>query len=481
MRVRAVAVGELDPAAPENAAIADLALAPRDAHGLVRYEADLFILRPADPTKGSGTLLYEVTNRGNKLLPGWVNDAPEPGGAPVNDPRAPADAGDGFTFRRGDTVVWSGWESNVRPGGGRLTIRLPGLAAPTVASIRDEIVSGTRLGTLIDVPLPYPAASLDASRARLTVRAREADPGADVPTNGWAFTGDGTAIHLLPAGTPFAPVSLCELWYDAKAPVVSGVGFAAVRDVVSFLRHENGDNNPLAGPDGRPAVSRTVGFGILLSGRFLRHFLDLGMNRDESGRRVFEGVYAHISGAGKVFGDQRWAMPSRTATQHEDRFYPENWFPYGYAQATDPATGHRGSLLRGDASDPLVIESNASTEYWQKGASLVHTDPVTGADLAPPASVRLFLIAGTEHVGHAGAPSSPGACANPRNPHSAGSALRALLAALEDWLVAGTPPPDSRVPRRADGSGIPADAVRFPAVPGASWPPGANPIGPPVD
>ena len=481
VRVRAVASGELDPAAPENAGIADLALAPRDARGLVHYETAVFILRPADPAKGSGTLLYEVTNRGNKFLMGWVNDAPEAGG-PVNDPRTLADAGDGFTFRRGDTMVWSGWESDAAPGNGRMTIQVPGVegvGTPVVGRVRDEIVSGTRLGTLVEAPLPYPAASTDPARARLTVRARESDPGTDVPAGGWEFVGD-RAIRLLPAGTPFAPIELYELWYDAKAPVVSGIGFAAVRDVVAFLRY-GGEGNPLLDADGQPTVAHAVGFGISLSGRFLRHFLDLGMNRDESGRRVFDGVYAHIAGAGKVFGNERWAMPSRTATQHEDRFYPENWFPFGYAPATDPASGRAGSLLRGDGSDPLVIESNTSTEYWQKGASLVHTDPATGADLAPPAGVRVFMVAGTEHAGHAGVSAAPGACAEPRNPHSAGPAFRALIAALEDWVTVGMAPPDSRVPHVADGTGVQAETVRLPAIPGVRWAPGANSVGPPVD
>jgi hypothetical protein len=333
VRLRAVASGELDPKAPQNAGIVDLDLAPRDARGMVHYETDVFILRPADPAKASGMLLYDVLNRGNKFLMGWVNDAPEPAGS-INDPRSVTDAGNGFTFRRGDTMVWSGWQSDVLPGSGRMTIRVPQAeAAP--ARIRDEIVSGTRIGNLVEAPLPYPAASTDTPRARLTVRAREADPGVDVPAGGWEFV-DDRAIRLLPVGTPFAPVKLYELWYEAKAPLVSGVGFAATRDVVSFLRNA-GAGNPLAGPAG-PTVAHTVGFGISLSGRFLRHFLELGMNRDEDGRRVFDGVYAHISGAGKVFGNMRWAMPSRTATQHEDRFYPENWFPFGYTSATDPAS-----------------------------------------------------------------------------------------------------------------------------------------------
>jgi len=294
--------------------------------------------------------------------------------------------------------------------------------------------------------------------ARLTVRSR----GADTPTLlrpdefGWV---DDRTIQLLPFGTLPTPRRIYELTYEATRPTVDGIGFAATRDLVSHLRTE-------------PGIRRTLAIGVSLSGRFLRHFLELGMNRDEAGQRVFDGVLPHISGAGKVFANQPFAMPGRTATQHEDRFYPEAWPPFGY--------GPGPSLLRGDGSDPLVIESNTSTEYWQKGASLVHTD-AAGTDVALPPGVRVMLVAGTQHGGHFGITGAPGHCANPRNPNSAGPALRAMLSNLDAWVAMGTPPPGSMVPRRDDETGVPASAIHMPAVPGVTWAPGANPIGRPVD
>ena len=56
----------LDPADPHNAGIADLDLAPRRADGRVHFSADLYVLRPVDPAKGNGTLLFEISNRGGK-------------------------------------------------------------------------------------------------------------------------------------------------------------------------------------------------------------------------------------------------------------------------------------------------------------------------------------------------------------------------------------------------------------------------------
>ena len=469
VRIRAVAHGELDPKDPANAGIALLDQAPRNARGAVEYDMDVFILRPADPAKsrsdlrearGNGALLYDVTNRGNKFLLSWLNDAPEPPTGAINDPRSLADAGNAFTFRRGDTRVGSGWQPEARRANHGMAIRVPvatqgGL--PVVRRIRFEFIAGTRGPDAVPrIALPYPVATMEG--ARLTVRSRAADPPMPLRPDEWGWV-DSSTIQLLPFGTLPTPRRIYELSYEATRPTVDGIGFAATRDLVSHLRTE-------------PGIRRTLAIGVSLSGRFLRHFLELGMNRDEAGQRVFDGVLPHIAGAGKVFANEAFAMPGRTATQHEDRFYPEAWPPFGY--------GPGPSLLRGDGSDPLVIESNTSTEYWQKGASLVHTD-AAGADAAPPPGVRVMLVAGTQHGGHFGTTATPGHGANGRNPNRAGPALRAMLANLDAWVATGTPPPDSLVPRHGDETGVPASAVHMPAVPGVTWAPGDNPIGRPVD
>ena len=265
-----------------------------------------------------------------------------------------------------------------------------------------------------------------------------------------------------------------------------GVGFAATRDLVAFLRYERADRhgtpNPMIARRGSgAAASAHLAFGVSQAGRFLRHFLDLGMNDDGHGRRVFDGVLTHVAGAGKVFANHSFAMPGRTATQHEDRLYPENWFPFGNAVTSDPFSGTRGAILKGQPTDPLMIEVNTSTEYWQKGASLVHTDPSGRRDAELPSTARAFMIAGTQHGGGPGTDPSPGPCVNPRNPHSASPALRALLVALEEWVKTGVAPPPSRVPSIAQGTAVAAEAVAMPKVPGFALAPGANQIAAPVD
>jgi hypothetical protein len=484
-RVTGTAKGELDPQSAQNRDIVDLDKAPRNARGLVEYETDFFMLRPLDPARGNGVLFYEVNNRGRKALLTRVDEAP----ANNNDPRTSLDAGLGFTLGRGYTIVWSGWDPDAPRANNGLAARFPVATddgKPIVRRIREEFEFGTRSNASGDLAkLSYPAANLDNTAARLTVRERESNPRIDIPPSAWSFQ-NNRAVHLVPAGRRFAPLAIYELWYDATAPKVVGMGFAATRDFVSFLRYERvdtrGNLNPAMGRDGDSArPHHALIFGISQSGRFVRSFIELGMNRDESGRRVFDGAFAHTAGAGKVFANAAFAEPGRTATQHEDRLYPENWFPFSTATETDPASGRTGALFRGDGSDPVLISTNTSTEYWQKGASLTHIDADGKADLVEPPNSRIYLIAGTQHGGAAGSPSTPGACANPRNPHNPSPVLRALIVALEDWVVKGIAAPPSRVPSLAAGTAVPAASLTMPALRGMALAPGDNPITEPVD
>jgi len=374
LRIKGIAKGEIDPATPENRVITDLDKALRNAHGRVEYETDFFILRPADPRRVNSVLVYDVTNRGRKMILSLLDDAS--GNADTNNPKTLQDVGLGFTLGRGYSLVWSGWDSGAPRANNGMTARLPPAlenGTPMVRRLRDEFHIGTRAPGKGDVVrLNYPAVSTDQRDARLTVRDRESDSRTEIPANGWEFV-DRQSIRLLPAGTHFAPYKIYDLWYEAAGSTVLATGFAATRDLVSFLRYQhtdrNGTLNPMiadGGPDDAPGADHALAFGVSQAGRFLRHFLDLGMNDDGHGRRVFDGVLSHVAGAGKVFANHSFAMPGRTATQHEDRLYPENWFPFGTAMTTDPFSGKTGTILKGRPTDPLMIEVNTSTEYWQR-------------------------------------------------------------------------------------------------------------------
>ncbi len=476
-RVAGTAKGELDPADPRNAVIVNLDKAPRNARGMVDYETEFYILRPVDLGKGNRKILYDVTNRGRKFLLHWVMDAPAQAVSAVNEPAAAKDAGNGLFFRQGYTMVWSGWEPDAPKSNNGMAMKAPVATrngTAIVRIIRDELVSGTRAAPTETFKLSYEAATLDQSQAKLTVRRKENDTKTSIPAANWAYV-DARTIRLLPEGTKPEPGSLYEFHYPAKDPKVLGIGYAATRDLVSFLRYQTQDAAGVPNPAG-PGIKSALAIGISQSGRYLRDHIAQGFNQDESRRKVFDGVLAHISGVGKVFMNTEFGQPSRTNTQHEDHYFPENEFPFSAATLKDPVTGKTGSLLRGDGFDPLLIEVNTSTEYWQKGASLLHTDPFGRQDIALPKTARVYMVAGTQHGGKVGLTTAPGPCANPRNPHSSAPALRALLVALDQWVNEGIEPPPSRVPTIAAGTLAPSDRIGFPALPQMQVAHAGNPL-----
>ena len=254
--------------------------------------------------------------------------------------------------------------------------------------------------------------------------------------------------------------------------MVAGLGFAAVRDAVSFLRHaaadERGTPNPLAGQ-----IRHAHSFAISQPARFMRDFVHYGFNSDEAGRRVFDGVLNWIGGASGAFVNFRFAQPHRTQRQHIARWFPERPFPFAYNVTHDPVTDKTDGRLRRcleSGTCPQILEANSSNEYWVKATSLLHTDTL-GDDLPDPSNVRLYLFSSYPHSGGSRQRGN-GICQQPRNTLEAEPVLRALLVALDEWVVAGKEPPASRVPRRTNGTlveALPREHLGFPAIPGIHY------------
>ena len=454
IRVDGVAIGTLDPTHPANRGIALLERAPRNAEGLVEYRSGFIILRPAEPDQGNGRLLYEVNNRGRIML--FANLC---GGAAGNQPTTPDALGNALPLIQGFTLVWSGWDP-AAPAATGLSLEAP-VIADLSQPIREEFVSGTRLGVHTQFRLSYEATACE--NATVTVRRTQTTPRTPVR---FRFD-DARTIRLSPDDLRPEPGSIYEVHYTATKPPVLGIGFAATRDLVSHIR-----NNGTALVN-RP-VTHALAFGISQAGRYLRDHIAQGFNRDEVGARVFDGVYTHVAGNGRIFLNTPFGQPFRTRTWHEDRDFPEAVFPFSATTMPDPLTGVSGALMQGDDSDPKLMETNTSTEYWQKGASLLHTDPKGQHDVALPSNVRGYLIGGTQHGGKAGMPRDQGPCRHPRNWHDPMAAVRALLTALDAWVATGREPPASRLPRIADGTLAPPEALAFPAIPGVTPPPAAT-------
>jgi alpha/beta hydrolase family protein len=461
------AFGEIDPSDPRNATITDLASAKQNAAGRVEYSMDVYLLKPVDMARSSRRLFYEANNRGTKLSTGVIDTIDRL--FLSNDPTSPADAGDGFLLRRGFVVAWSGWDVTVPRGPSSLSISVPVAASPDGS----PIVGPSLEEFVVDAPtasghLSYPASSLDTSAASLAVRTHATDPLVPIAAADWEYV-DAQTVRLLPAGTPFQQGKLYDLVYPAQQPLVAGLAFAATRDFVAFLRHAPRDDlgvqNPVAG-----GIDFVYGFGLSQPARFLRDFVHLGFNEDEGGRIVFDGLLNFIGGPGGGSFDHRFAQPGRTIRQHRDRLYPEIRFPFTWSVMTDPVTGRTDGRLRrclASGTCPRIFDVNSENEYWNKSASLLHTD-AEGRDLEDPPNVRFYLLSSLPHAAGTG----QGLCQQTQNGLAPNPALRGLLLALDDWVSRGRRPPTSRVPRRGRGTlvpSLPQAAVHFPAIPGVEY------------
>jgi len=235
-RLHGTIFGELDPTHLGNVGIVNLDRAARNAHGNVEYQSDFRILKPLDLDRGNGCLVYDVPNRGNQPIMPRLNGAPD-GGHPQN-------AGNGFLMRRGFTLVWSGWQSDVPPGADRLTARFPIIPGIT-GMVREEFIA-ENTGLLGDSniqelseerfvgSLVYSVADPDG--ATLTVRQREGDPRVTPAGLAWRLV-DDRHVEITRASEPgFDRGAIYEFIYRARDPIVMGIGFAAIRDIVSLLR-----------------------------------------------------------------------------------------------------------------------------------------------------------------------------------------------------------------------------------------------------
>jgi hypothetical protein len=260
---------------------------------------------------------------------------------------------------------------------------------------------------------------------------------------------------------------------------VLGLGHLAVRDFVSFLKHGEqdaaGQPNPLRAR--RAGIAKAYAWGRSQTGRCIRDFVYLGFNADAQGRRVFDGVMPHVAGAGKMWMNHRFAsivvLPGQ---EQENHFTAVDRFPFSYAPSTDHLTGQRDAILKRPESDPLVIHTDTASEYWHRRASLVTTD-TQGNDLPQPASVRVYCWASSQHYASPGvARPERGLAANFQNTVATSLFFRACLDALERWATDGTPPPESRVPTRREGTLVTADEWRatFPAIPALALPRGPS-------
>ena len=492
--------GRLNPKHPDNAGIVDLSNAPLDADGLASYTTDVVILRPKTAATARRVLFYDVVNRGSRIAQGLFV-----GGGDLTSGAAPGAA---FTsmLASGYTVVWSGWQGNVAQSGKGSTLAL-GTSFPTASNKDGSAITGLSREEYVpdfagvpNIPLSYVPASLtDMSEVVFTARrswlnaAGKQDyavPSTPVTTWSYVTAANGSvsvqftppAAIAGPNGTSVAPDAgtIYSYVYRAKNPQVMGIGFAAVRDLVSFLRYSAADGkgapNPLNDLKLAACVSATgctagnfdmaLGEGLSQSGRFLRDFLYQGFNKDVAGNKVFDGMMPLVPAGRRTWVNTRFAQPGRWSKQHEDHWMPGDQFPFTYGVTTDPVTGVSDGLMAKcltTATCPKIMQIDGSYEFWGGRASLVVTDGA-GRDITLPDNVRYYMVPGAQHAGGAGVstgiftqPITGSTCLYAPSPVVEAPIERALIPALEKWVGSNTQPPASQYPTVASGQLVASD------------------------
>jgi hypothetical protein len=451
----------VDPANPVNQIVTDLDKAPRNAGGRVEFSSDFYLIKPKDPARGNGTLLYEVSNRGGKGMIGFFNLA-QGSTAPATD----AQFGDGFLLEQGFTLLWVGWQFDVPQRPELMRVFAPIAREADLRRIRglvrsDFVVAETaRQASLADRShVPYKVADPNDAASVLTVRDSVEGTRRVIPRGEWQFTDDGGGVRMA-AG--FEPKKIYEVVYTAEDPAVVGVGPAAIRDTVSRLKYGSAPDLGLA----TGSLKRAIAFGISQSGRFLRTFLYYGFNEDESNRKVFDGVMPHVAGAGRGSFNHRFAQPSRDGHPYINFFYPTDIFPFTDAPQRDPETGITDGLLSRTkaALQPKIFYTNSSYEYWGRAASLFHTTLDGRADVDLPSNVRGYLLAAGQH-GVAAFPPSRTIGQQMNNPLDYRWVMRTLLVAMNRWITDGTEPPPSALPRVDRGTLVTPPQLSFPRIP----------------
>jgi hypothetical protein len=482
------AFGELDSSAAANAIINDIQLV-KDPDGKVRYVATFVLTKPVDLARASGLLWHEVPNRGLRR----PNVVAERANGDIDLTSAWQGDNAGATAVRATAAV-------AQPHWLQLPIARNAGGAPVTGQVFGRIVnrSGAASQPLIvqTNPVPYKPVSLDTRQSRLVMRTAESTRGeavgeTEIAPGDWAWarcdannpfpgTPDPTQICLR---NGFDAGKLYQVVYTSADAYALGIGFAAWRDLGAFFKTAKADDggtpNPVAG-----AVTHSIGRGVSQSGNFLRGWLHLGFNRDETGKQVHDGLWPIIAGR-RIALNFRWAQPDGVLELYQAGSEgPQWWLPHADPVRGLPAIGllDRCTATR---TCPKIIEHFGSAEVWALKLTPEWVGTDARGDLPLPANVRRYYIASSTHGGGAGGfdSSVPGAglpaagptCPGnnygtgmlPANPMPHTETVNALRVHFRNWVMKGVAPPPSRWPRLADGTLAPAhkDAIGFPTLP----------------
>ena len=453
------------PETAQNRIIADIEKAPRNAQGKVEFSADLFILKPKEPARANGVLLFDVVNRGNKALLATFNH-----GVGSADPTTEAQFGDGLLMREGYTLVAVGWQFDVpkqknrigfdapiaTEGGRPITGWVNPWFIPNKRSESYEFASGY-------FSPAYPPLDPDNPAYRLTEREGLASTPRLIPREDWQFGRvENGKLRFDPNWVTlkggFGAGLTYQVTYESKDPPLAGLGFAAIRDLASALKY-----NSDALVHGRYAYT----YGASQTGRFQRQVIYEGFTTDEHGRQAIDALFIQTGATSLGSFNERFAQPNELGS------FTQTKFPIRYEVTTDPLTGRRDGLgARVPAGqEPKVFLVDTGSEYWDRGrvAALRHLSMDGTKDLADPPNVRVYFLAGTQHGSGSWPPGDNGGQLR-ANPNDYRWAQAALLVALDGWVRKGVAPPPSRHPLLSDGTLIAQSKIQYPSVRSVKWP-----------
>ena len=443
------AFGAIDPSNPDNAIITDIGLAPT-SQGRVQYVANFQIITPTDPAQRSGLMVHSVPNRGGNAITttallqgatyvqsGWQGDlltqcSPSPSiaypcfdlnSAPYGSlnaagaftpPQVPDVAGTGGLKSLANYVVQVPVASNAN---GQVAITGPvyghvctgtngcGLAvgsAPT--STAQLVIQGPGF-------VPYQPVSLDTTQAQFWTVSSQTFTGVNsaktaIPSDQWAWAycpsgwpGTPNPNWICLKNGPFNPNLLYEMVFTAKNPLVLGVGFAAFRDLGSFLRYgtaaPGGGSNPISG-----TVTKTYTVGSSQSGAFLHGLIFWGFNKDESGRKVFDGAWPQVDGRMMV-QNIRWGQANNLMYLYMGGDEaPVWWADYPNLARGLPPNGmlHRCAQTN---TCPEILETFASAELYSEKFSASLCGFTCVEDIPTPSNVHRYYTPGGTHGGGA--------------------------------------------------------------------------------
>ena len=496
--------GAVNPLNPRNAAIIDIANAPRDTSGLVEYTVNFQIIRPVNLANGNGRIIYDMPNRGGAGALSTLNSSP---GVPAATNNATAStittaasAGTGFLMNLGWSIVEVGWDITVPT----VTGTSFGVNFPVTTNSDGSPITGPATeeldvdftATPATLPLTYPPVTATPANANgsLTVRENYGDTPIPIPACSptvnvvcWTYTTNaltginpggytGTAVQLRTNGSlsgvqinfgaagTYSPTALYEFTYQAMNPVPAGLGFAAIRDLATFLRTATADDN--SPPTPNPLAGYVKYIYTICSSQPCRTTHDYvlwGFNQNEDGAtgpqgRVIDGMLNYLGGGDGIFMNYRFSQPTRTQRQHIARWTPEFQFPFADLTINDHVTHQtdgRQAFCEKSNTCPNTFEANSENEWYSKGGSMLTTDGQGhDLDLTQTPNVRYYQLSSFPHG--TGNSTTLGICQQFGNPLNSAAVERALLLDLDAWTSNGTPPPANQVPTIADGTLVPS-------------------------